>query len=81
MTELHRALPWAAIPHLTPAVNLDYYLRASVHKEHCRMLLPRLDIMRFVDHSVELNIRLSAEVKDLRWDVIWGTTCRRKFRH
>lgn len=82
VTELHRALPWTAILWPTPAVsNLDYYLRASVHKEHCGMLLPGLDIMRFVDHSIELDIRLSAEVEDLRWDVIWGTTCKRKFRH
>lgn len=57
------------------ANNLDDYLRASVHKEHRGMLLPRLDIMRFVDHSVELHICLTAEVKDLGWDVIWGTTC------
>lgn len=80
VTALHSALPRTAIPWPTPAVGrLDYYLRATIHKEHCGMLLPRLDIMRFVHHSIELHVWLSAEVKDLRRDVIRGTTCRRKF--
>lgn len=49
-------------------------LWASIHKEHSRVLLASLQVVRFIHHAVQLEARLPREVEDLWWVVISRAT-------
>lgn len=59
----------------SPSHCLPTHLRASIDEEHCGILLPRLQVVGFVHHSIQCEPRGAFKGEHFRGNVIRKRTC------